>query len=73
MVALKQQELEIRARENQDDKIIAEKKLQLDKAKLKQKDQSEEEKIKSQEDIAALKANVERERINQEKKSGSKD
>ena len=73
VVALKQQELEIRARENQDDKIIAEKKLQLDKAKLKQKDQSEEEKIKSQEDIAALKVNVERERIKQEKKSGSKD
>ena len=73
VVALKQQELEIRARENQDDKLIAEKKIQLDKAKLKQKDQSEEEKIKSQEDIAALKATVERERIKQEKKSGSKD
>ena len=73
VVALKQQELEIRARENQDDKLIAEKKIQLDKAKLKQKDQSEEEKIKSQEDIEALKATVERERIKQEKKSGSKD
>jgi len=73
VVALKQQELEIRARENEDDNVIAEKKIQLDKAKLKQKDQSEEEKIKSQEDIAALKANVERERIRQEKKSGSKD
>ena len=37
-----------------------------------QKDQSEEEKIKSQEDIAALKANVERERIakDMEKDSG---
>ncbi len=91
VVALKQQELEIRARENKDDHIIAEQKLQLDKAKLKQKDktdtkkisldkaklkqkdQSEEESIKAQEDIAALKANVERERIRQEKKSGSKD
>jgi len=73
VVALKQQELAIRAKENKDDKIIAEKKIKLDKAKLRQKDQSEEEKIKSQEDIAALKANVERQRIRQEKKSGSKD
>ena len=109
VVALKQQELEIRARENEDDKILAEqkiqldkaklkqkdkadtkkisldkaklkqkdkadtKKIQLDKAKLKQKDQSEEESLKAQEDMAVLKANVERERINQEKKSGSKD
>ena len=53
--------------------MIAEKKLELDEAKLIQKDQSEEEKIKSQEDIAALKASVERERMRQEKKSGSKD
>jgi hypothetical protein len=73
VVALKQQELQIRAQENEDDKMIAEKKLDLDEAKLIQKDQSEEEKIKSQEDIAALKASVERERIRQEKKSGSKD
>ena len=91
VVALKQQELEIRARENEDDNVIAEQKIQLDKAKLKQKDktdtkkisldkaklkqkdQSEEESIKAQEDIAVLKANVERERIRQEKKSGSKD
>jgi hypothetical protein len=109
VVALKQQELKIRARENEDDKLIAEKKIQLDsvklkqkdkadtkkisldkaklkqkdkadtkkiqldKAKLKQKDQSEEESLRAQEDIAALKANVDRQRINQEKKSGSKD
>jgi len=49
------------------------KKISLDKAKLKQKDQSEEESLKAQEDIAVLKANVERQRIRQEKKSGSKD
>ena len=109
VVALKQQELKIRARENEDDKLIAEKKIQLDsvklkqkdkadttkssldkaklkqkdkadtkkiqldKAKLKQKDQSEEESLRAQEDIAVLKANVDRQRINQEKKSGSKD
>jgi hypothetical protein len=73
VVALKQQELQIRAKENEDDKMIAEKKIELDKAKLKQKDQSEEEKLKSQEDIAAMKVGAERERIRQEKKSGSKD
>jgi hypothetical protein len=73
VVALKQQELQIRAKENEDDKMIAEKKIDLDKAKLKQKDQSEEEKLKSQEDIAAMKVGAERERIRQEKKSGSKD
>jgi hypothetical protein len=73
VVALKQQELQIRAKENEDDKMIAEKKLKLDKAKLRQKDQSEEEKLKSQEDIAAMKVGAERERIKQEKKSGSKD
>ena len=72
VVQLKQQELQIRSQENQDDKEIAEKKLKLDKAKLVQKDQAEEEKIKSQEDIAALKAGVERERIKKdmEKDSG---
>jgi hypothetical protein len=72
VVQLKQQELQIRSQENQDDKEIAEKKLELETAKLVQKDQSEEEKIKSQEDIAALKANVERERIakDMEKDSG---
>ena len=43
VVELKQQELQIRAKENEDDKLIAEKKLKLDAAKLKQKDQSEEE------------------------------
>ena len=63
VVQLKQQELQIQAQENQDDKEIAEKKLELETAKLLQKDESEEERIKSQEDIAALKANVERERI----------
>jgi hypothetical protein len=72
VVELKQQELQIRSQENQDDKEIAEKKLELETAKLVQKDQAEEEKIKSQEDIAALKANVERERIKKdmEKDSG---
>ena len=54
VVALKQQELAIRAKENEDDRMIAEERIKLDKAKLKQKDQSEEEKLKSQEDIAAI-------------------
>jgi hypothetical protein len=42
-VQLKEKELQIRAKENEDDKLIAEKKLKLDAAKLKQKDQSEED------------------------------
>jgi hypothetical protein len=66
-VELKQQELQIRAKENEDDKLIAEKKLKLDAAKLKQKDQSEEEKLKSQEDIAAMKVGAERERTRQDR------
>ena len=67
VVELKQQELQIRAKENEDDKLIAEKKLKLDAAKLKQKDQSEEEKLKSQEDIAAMKVGAERERTQQDR------
>jgi hypothetical protein len=46
---LKAQELEIRAQENADDKEIAEKRLELD-----------EEKLKSQEDIAAMKIEAQR-------------
>ena len=63
VVKLKAQELQLRAQENQDDKEIAEKKLALDKAKLRQKDESEEEKLKSQEDIAVLKMRMEEEKI----------
>ena len=62
VVTLKQQELAIRAKENEDDKMIAEERIKLDKAKLKQKDQSEEERLRSQEDIAAMKVGAERER-----------
>ena len=51
ITALKAQELQIRAQENQDDKEIAEKRLEID-----------EEKIKSQEDIAAMKIQADRER-----------
>ena len=67
VVQLKEKELQIRAKENEDDKLIAEKKLKLDAAKLKQKDQSEEEKLKSQEDIAAMKVGAERERTRQDR------
>ena len=61
-MVLEQQELAIRAKENEDDKMIAEERIKLDKAKLKQKDQSEEEKLKSQEDIAAMKVAADREK-----------
>ena len=69
VVQLKEKELQIRAKENEDDKLIAEKKLKLDAAKLKQKDQSEEEKLKSQEDIAAMKVGAEREKARQDRGS----
>ena len=49
ITALKAQELQIRAEENKDDKEIAEKRLELD-----------EEKLKSQEDIAAMKIEAQR-------------
>ena len=63
VVELKQQELQIRAQENQDDKEIAEKKLVLDKAKLKQKDKTDTKKVKSQKDIAKMKVAVDEEKI----------
>ena len=62
VVALKEQELAIRAKENEDDRMIAEERIKLDKAKLIQKDQSEEERLKSQEDIAAMKIAADREK-----------
>ena len=66
---MKQQELEIRAKENEDDKMIAQERIKLDKAKLKQKDQSEEERLRSQEDIAAMKVGAERERTKNDSRS----
>ena len=69
VVTLKQQELEIRAKENEDDKMIAQERIKLDKAKLKQKDQSEEERLRSQEDIAAMKVGAERERTKNDSRS----
>jgi hypothetical protein len=42
--------------------MIAEERIKLDKAKLRQKDQSEEERLKSQEDIAAMKVKADREK-----------
>jgi len=69
VVALKQQELTIRAKENEDDKIIAEKKIKLDKAKLIQKNLSEEEKIKSQEDIVEKKIKLDKAKLRQKDQS----
>jgi hypothetical protein len=69
VVALKQQELAIRAKENKDDKIIAEKKIKLDKAKLIQKNLSEEEKIKSQEDIVEKKIKLDKAKLRQKDQS----
>ena len=49
--------------------MIAQERIKLDKAKLKQKDQSEEERLRSQEDIAAMKVGAERERTKNDSRS----
>ena len=57
----------IRSQENQDDKKISEERLELDREKMVKRDEMDEEKIRSQEDIAALRAKVSREKMNQPK------
>jgi hypothetical protein len=64
---LKEKELMIRSQENQDDKTISEEKLKLDREKMERRDETDEEKIRSQEDIAALRASISREKMNQPK------
>ena len=70
VLELKEKELTIRSQENQDDKTISEEKLKLDREKMERRDETDEEKIRSQEDIAALRANISREKMNQPKAKG---
>jgi hypothetical protein len=65
IVALKEKELELRAQDNQMDSQLAAEKLKIDQAKVQQTAQNSKDRIQSQEDIAALKAQVSRERIEQ--------
>jgi hypothetical protein len=47
--------------------MISEERLKLDREKMEKRDEMDEEKIRSQEDIAALRANISREKMNQPK------
>ena len=48
----------IRSQENEDDKRIAEEKLDLEREKMRVREETDEEKMRSQEDIAALRASI---------------
>ena len=67
VLELKEKELMIRSEENQDDKTLGKERLKLDREKMERRDETDEEKIRSQEDIAALRANISREKMNQPK------
>ena len=65
LIDLKQQELNLRAQQLQQDRALSEKRLDLDTEKLnfegqklKQKDEIDKERIQSQEDMADLRAEV---------------
>jgi len=63
VVALKEKELELRAQEQQTDAQVDQAKLQLDSQKLQQDQQNAQARIDSQENIAQLRAQVGRERV----------
>ena len=67
VLELKEKELMIRSQENQDDKTLGKERLELDREKMEKCDEMDEEKIRSQEDIAALRAKISREKMNQPK------
>ena len=58
----------IRSNENEDDKRIAYEKLELEREKMNVREETDEEKMRSQEDIAALRASISREKMEQPKK-----
>ena len=65
LIDLKQQELNLRAQQLQQDRALSEKRLDLDTEKLnfegqklRQKDEIDKERIQSQEDMADLRAEV---------------
>lgn len=62
----------IRSQENEDDKRIAEEKLDLEREKMRVREETDEEKMRSQEDIAALRAQISREKWNKLRKSNGK-
>ena len=71
VVQLKEKELEMRAQDNQMDNQVAMEKLKLDAEKIRQTAQNSQDRIQSQEEIAAVKADIARERIQQIDKASS--
>jgi hypothetical protein len=68
VIALKAQELQQRAAKDQADIAIKEQGVQVDQARIAQNAQGNEARIQSQQEIAQLRADVARERINQPSK-----
>jgi hypothetical protein len=68
VIALKAQELQQRAAKDQADNAIKEQGIQIDQARIAQNAQGNEARIQSQQEIAQLRADVARERINQPSK-----
>ena len=64
VVALKEQELKLKAQNNQMDNQISAQKLEIDKQKIAQTEKASQDRIQSQEDIAQLRAQVAQQRIN---------
>ena len=62
LVAIKQQEVDIRKQEAQQDAMADQAKLQLDAQKLQQQNAIQRERIDSAEDIAAMKVRLAQER-----------
>jgi hypothetical protein len=68
VIALKAQELQQRAAKDQADIAIKEQGIQIDQARIAQNAQGNEARIQSQQEIAQLRADVSRERINKPSK-----
>jgi hypothetical protein len=68
VIALKAQELQQRAAKDQADIAIKEQGIQIDQARIAQNAEGNEARIESQQEIAQLRADVARERINQPSK-----
>jgi hypothetical protein len=68
VIALKAQELQQRAEKDQADIAIKEQGIQIDQARIAQNAEGNEARIESQQEIAQLRADVARERINQPSK-----
>ena len=62
LVAIKQQEVDLKAQELQQDSAYDQQKLQLDTQKAQSNEQLQRDRIQSTEDIATMRANIQREK-----------